>query len=178
MPRIPYPDPSTLSEEKRKVLADLGSRVLNVSRMVMHTPDPFWAPQRALGRASIVDTSLGGRLREIIILRVAHLSNSDYELFHHISIATNLGMSTEELDGLKTGDVTALPAEEQSVVRFVNELVENVSPSDETLTALRAFYSDPQLFEILFIACTYMTVARVIAVGGVELEDNAVTGWS
>jgi 4-carboxymuconolactone decarboxylase len=178
VPRIPYPDPDTLSEEKRKILKDQGSRVLNVSKMVMHTPDAFWAPQRALGRAAIFDTSLGARLREIIILRVAHLSNSDYELFHHNSIASNIGVTDAELAALKTGDVGALPPEEQSVIRFVNELVENVSPSDKTLAELRGFYADPQVFEILFIACTYMAVARVIAVGGVELEESAVVGWN
>lgn len=178
MPRIPYPAPESLSDLKREILSGAFGRVLNISRMVMHTPDPFWAPQRALGRAAIFDVTIAPRLRELIILRVAYLSQSDYEIYHHESIAAGLGVTEEELKALKTGDFSVFPEQETSLCDFISELVTHVSPSDATLEGMRRHYSLPSIFEMMIIACTYMMLARVAAVGGVDIEDEAVTSWN
>ncbi|MGV3770587.1 MAG: carboxymuconolactone decarboxylase family protein [Sphingobium phenoxybenzoativorans] len=178
MPRIPYPAPETLSDLKREILSGAFGRVLNISRMVMHTPDPFWAPQRALGRAAIFDVTIDPRLRELIILRVAYLSRSDYEIYHHESIAAGLGVTAEEQHALKTGDFSVFPDDEKALCHFVSELVADVSPSDATLEAMRQRFSLPTIFEMMIITCIYMMLARVAAVSGVEIEDEAVTSWN
>ncbi|QDC39742.1 carboxymuconolactone decarboxylase family protein [Sphingobium fuliginis] len=176
--RIPYPDPAGLSETKREVLSGAFGRVLNISRMAMHAPDPFWAPQRALGRAAIFDISITPRQRELIILRVAYLSRSDYEIYHHESIAAALGLTERERQGLESGDFSVFAAEEQCLCDFVSELVSDVSPSDRSLAAMQEYFGLPTLFEILFITCTYMMLARVAAVSGAEIDDEAVTNWN
>lgn len=178
MPRIPYPDPDTLSDPKREVLSGAFGRVLNISRMAMHAPDAFWAPQRALGRAAIFDTSIDARQRELIILRVAYLSRSAYETYHHESIAAELGMTPPEIRALETGDFAIFAPAEQCLCEFVSQLVVNVSPSDRTLASMQDYFSLATIFEILIITCTYMTLARVAAVSGAEIDDEAVTDWS
>lgn len=177
MSRIPYPDPETVSAEKRAVLDGAEGRVLNVSRMAMHAPDPLWLLQRRLGRAAIYDTTLDDRLREMLILRVAYLCRSDYELFHHLSIAENLGVTAEQRDAMRSGDFSGLTAQERALADFVTEVVRDVSPSDATLQAARAEFSLTHIFEMVVLIGSYMLTARVAAVGGVEPDADAVTGW-
>lgn len=178
MPRIPYPDPADLSEEKRQALARGGPAALNISRMYLHNPDILWKGQLGLAVASVRGTTIDHRLREVLILRVAHLSRSDYELFHHESLARNLGLTGPEMEALRTGDFTALGSQEAALARFVTEVVERVSPSDEALAALREHFPDAQVIEITTIVGYYMMLARVAAVGGIEIEDQAIKSWS
>jgi alkylhydroperoxidase family enzyme len=177
MSRIPYPDPNTLSPAKREAMALFGEKTLNVSRMSMHAPEKHWAAQRALGFASLQTTTIEPRLRELIILRVAYLSGSDYEAYHHESLAAREGLGEADFAALKTGDVSGFSPLEQDVCRFVSELVQQVSPSDETLAAIRARLPDERVFEIVLIVGAYMLTARVAAVGGVELDPQPIGAW-
>ncbi len=178
MSRIPYPDPETLSQPKRDVLNDPNIRTLNVSRFCMYVADPQWAAQRTLGIASARSLTIDPKLKEYVILRVAHLSGCDYELHHHQSIAANLGVGEDVFEALRVGDFSGFTPVERAVCQFVTELVQKVSPSDETLAAVRALISDELLFEIVFLAGYYMIIARVIAVGGPELDDEPVRAWT
>src|SRR6478609_3819559 len=108
MSRIPYPDLADLSDEKRAYADLLGPRMLNVVRMSLHTPHGLWEAQRDLAGGSVMKATLDPRSREVLILRVAWLSKSDYELHHHLSIARNLGMSEAVLSALETGNYAAL----------------------------------------------------------------------
>jgi 4-carboxymuconolactone decarboxylase len=177
MSRIPYPDPETLSPAKREALALFGEKTLNVSRMSMHAPEKHWAAQRALGFASLQTTTVEPRLRELVILGVAYLSGSDYEAYHHESLAAKAGIAEAECAALKAGDVSGFSPLEQDVCRFVTELVLHVSPSDATLAAVRARMPDERMFEIVLIVGAYMLTARVAAVGGVEMENEPIGAW-
>jgi alkylhydroperoxidase family enzyme len=177
MSRIPYPDPATLSPAKREAMALYGERTLNVSRMSMHAPERHWAAQRGLGFASLQTTTIEPRLREYIILRIAYLSGSDYEIYHHRSIAEKLGVGEAEFKALSTGDFSAFSPLERDVCQFVTEVVLAVSPTDGTLAALRRHVSDERVFEIVMIVGAYMLTARVAAVGGVELDSEPIGAW-
>jgi alkylhydroperoxidase family enzyme len=177
MSRIPYPDPASLSEAKREFLAAPSHRILNVVRMALHTPDGLWERQRDLSVASVLMSGMDPKLREILILTVAHLSRSAYELHHHLSIARNLGIGEAALQALERGDYAALGEKERAVARFTAEVVQDVSPSDQTLAAARALFSDAMIFEMIAIIGVYMMTARVAAVGGCEPDETAVSSW-
>jgi len=177
MSRIPYPDPETLSVEKRRVLDGAEGRVVNVSRMAMHAPQGLWFTQRQLGRAVIFDTTLDDRLREMVILRVAYLSNSDYELFHHLSISENLGVTVAQQEAMRTGDFSALTEQERTLGIFVTEVVRDVAPSDATLAQARAQFSIEQLFEMVVVCGSYMLTARMAGLGGIEPDGVAIANW-
>lgn len=177
MPRIPYPDPENLSDAKRAALAG-APHMLNIAKMLMHAPDPFWAPMRALGFATIRDTTIPDALRELLILRVAYLARSEYELFHHEAIAAAIGLPPEKCAAMRTGDYAALDDAERTIARFVTELVERTAPSDETLAAARGLFDDATLFEMILLVGNYWTLSRVAAVSGVEKDAAPVTGWA
>jgi alkylhydroperoxidase family enzyme len=177
MSRIPYPEPSDLSDAKRAFLAAPSHRLLNVVRMALHTPDGLWERQRDLSAATVLMSSMDPMLREVLILTVAHLSRSGYELHHHLSIARNLGMEEAVLGALERGDYAALGEQERAVARFTAEVVRDVSPSDATLDEARALFGDPMIFEMIAIIGVYMMTARVAAVGGCEPDQTAVSSW-
>jgi len=177
MNRVPYPNPETLSAEKRAVLSGAEGRVLNVSRMAMHAPDALWLAQRRMGRAAVYEAVLDARLREMLILRIAHLSGSEYELFHHLRIAETAGVTPEQSDAMRTGDFSGLTEQDRALATFVTEVVRDVSPSDAALQAARDAFGLPLVFEMVVLIGSYMLTARVAAVSGAELDDVAVTGW-
>ena len=177
MSRIPYPEIPDLSEAKQAFVAAPAQRLLNVVRMALHTPDGLWERQSALSAATVLMSKMDPMLREVLILTVAHLSNSEYELFHHVSIASNLGMSQATLQAIERGDYALLSECGRVVAQFTAEVVRDVSPSDETLAAARALFSDPMIFEMVAIIGVYMMTARVAAVGGCEVDGAAVASW-
>jgi alkylhydroperoxidase family enzyme len=178
MSRIPYPSLDNLSPVKHERIFDPSRKyLLNVTKMTLHVPDALWAPLTALARATVRDATLDKRLKELLIVRVGWLEKSDYELFHHNSIAAHIGVTAEQIAALHGGDLSCFAPDERALIDFVTEVVRDVSPSDATLQAARAHFSDALLFEAVVILGYYMMTARVLGVGGVDLDEAPVTTW-
>jgi len=178
MSGMPYPTREQLSPAKRAYLDNPNLRVLNIARMSMHAPDPIWRAQVDLAIAVVTNTFIDDHMREIIVLCVGSLSKSDYELFHHVSLARSVGVSDAAIAGIQKGDLSALTPEERLIAEFTTEVVRDVKPSAKTLVAMRAKYSDERIFEMLGIIGSYMSAARVAAVGGIENDGVAITSWA
>lgn len=177
MSRIPYPRLDDLSPAKRAFATDPKLRMLNVIRMAMHTPDGMWEKQRDFSVSAVGPSLIGPRLREILVLRVGALSNSEYELHHHRSLARNQGIDDATIRAVEEGDFAALGEKESVVAQFTSEVVDKVSPSDEIVRLARAHFSDPAIFEMVALIGIYMMNARIIGVGGLELDGHAVESW-
>ena len=178
MSRIPYPDLDNLSPPKQAAVDDWGKQMLNVSHMLLHCSDEIWLGQRALARSTVLNATIELRLRELLILRVAYLSDSEYELFHHLSLAEKFGASAAEIEAMRTGNFSAIGRTEAALGRFVTGTVRDVDPGPEVMEEARQHFSDAHLVEMIMIIGYYMMVARAIAATGVELEKEAVTDWS
>jgi alkylhydroperoxidase family enzyme len=171
MTRIPYPDPQTLSPAKLAAWNTKG--VLNLQKMGMHAPDKLWTAWRSWASTAAYEPGIEPALRELCIVRIGYLSNCDYEVHHHFDRAIEHGATREQCLAMKTGDVSLLSPAFGAVITFVGELVQNVSPSDATLAAVRAHYTDAQVMEILLLVGAYMTMARIIATYGFGIEEEA-----
>jgi 4-carboxymuconolactone decarboxylase len=171
MPRIPYPDVSRLPETMQKTVASLP---LNVVRISAHASLPMFEAQGQLGRAVANPEVLEPRLRETVILRVAHLSNSAYELHHHIALGRAVGLTEVELGALAVNNYAVLNPLLAAAARFTDEVVKQLSPSDETLASLRKVASDQIVVNIVLTIGCYMSIARLIAVTGIEPDADAL----
>jgi alkylhydroperoxidase family enzyme len=171
MPRIPYPDVSTLPETMRKMLA---GTPLNVVRMGAHASPLLFEAQGRLGYAVADPSVLAPRIRETTILRVAFLSESTYELHHHRPLALAAGLTEAELEAIGTTRYAALDPVLAAVCRFTDEVVSLLTPSDATLAALRAQVSDQTLVNLVLTIGCYMSIARLIAVTGIEPDEAAL----
>ena len=171
MPRIPYPDIPRLPESVQKTLASVP---LNVVRMCAHASLPLFEAQGQLGRAVASPEVLEPRLREVIILRVAYLSDSEYELHHHIPLGRAAGLTEAELTGIAQGGYDVLDPLLAAAARFTDEVVKFLSPADGTLAALRALVSDRIVVNIVLTIGCYMSIARLAAVAGIEPDAQAL----
>lgn len=171
MPRIPYPDEAKLPEMVRKMLA---GTPLNVVRIGAHASPVLFEAQGRLGWAVANPDVLDPRLREAVILRVAHLSLSDYELHHHVPLARSAGLTEAEIAALGGRNYGALNPLLAAAARFTDEVVTLLSPSDETLAALRKVVPDQVVINIVLAIGCYMSIARLAAVTGIERDLDSL----
>jgi len=169
MPHIPYPDVSTLPDTVRTMLE---GTPLNVVRIGAHASPELFQAQGQLGWAIAKPDVLAPPVRETTILRVAYLSNSAYELHHHIPLGKAAGLTDAELTAIATQDYAGLDPLLAAVARFTDEVVVHLAPSAATLDALRAHVPDRVLVNILLTIGCYMSIARLIAATGIEIDDH------
>ena len=164
-PRIPYPE------------GDSDPAALNIERMFGHIAEDLRPGFSALARAVMHTKSLDPLLREIAILRVGHLSNCAYEQFQHQAFARYLGMAEDKIEAIKTTtDNPIFDAKEKAIMRFVDELVRDVRPSDAALADMQSHFGIEGTFSTLIAACQYMTVSRILETTGVPIEASDSIG--
>lgn len=169
MARIPFPDPATLPEKDRDFLASLPQ--LNISRMLAGSPSMF-RPLTRVFSAYLNDGVLSTEMREIVILRVGHRRNSEYEVVNHQRAARVVGMSPERIAALEPGhDLSLFSADERSVIQFVDEVIETGRPGDEAFNAVSAFMNTAELVELSVVIGVYTMVSQICATFDIELEE-------
>jgi alkylhydroperoxidase family enzyme len=145
---------------------------LNVVRMGAHASPPLFEAQGALGYAIARPEVLEPKLREVTILVVAFLSNSEYELHQHRPLAVAAGLSEAEIAAIGEADYGRLEPRLAAVAALAAATVRDLSPSDNVLAEARRHVSDRELINIVLTIGCYMSLARLIAVTGIELDDN------
>ena len=83
-------------------------------------------------------------------------------------------MTDAELAGLASGSYEALDPLLAAAARFTDEVVEQLSPSDQTLAQLRRLASDQLVVNIVLTIGCYMSIARLAAVAGIEPDAQAL----
>ena len=173
MARIPYPDPTELSEETAEFLGRLPA--LNIFRMLAGADGLLQAFTR-FGNHLLYRTELDPVLRELAILRVGVLSEAAYELRQHEDISRRLGMSDALIAAARVGpDDAVLEEVQRLVLRFTDDVVVNVRPSDETFEPLRRRLTARALQELTVTIGCYMLVCRYLETFGVDIEAPGTT---
>jgi alkylhydroperoxidase family enzyme len=169
MSRIPYP---VLSAEQEQAVA---ANPINLNRMMFHVPPKIRAGISQMGRAMLWDSDYDSKLRELVILRVGYLSKSAYEEHQHRAYGKQEGLTDAQIEAALAPTIgEPLSGREQAVLRFAEEVILNVEPSDAALAAAREHLSDSQIFETLVIIGNYMMIARMIATAGIEIDKPGV----
>ena len=99
--------------------------------------------------------SIGLREREIVIDRTCARCGSEYE-----QVAATAG-----------GDAAAFPERERLLLRLVDELHDRAQVSDELWAALRAYFAEEQLIELVALAGFYHLISFVTNALRVPLES-------
>jgi len=171
---IPLPADAELGPEAREVLASMPP--LNIFRMLALAPanlKPFFD----WGISLLFQTELDARLREIAILRVAHVTRSKYEWTQHATIARRVGVSEEEI-AAAAGDVSRLDADGQLVCRVAEEISRDVRLSDDALRRILDRFGRRQAVELILNCSHFNMVSRILESTRVELEaENVLEKW-
>jgi 4-carboxymuconolactone decarboxylase len=170
-PRIaPVPEQER-TEAQRQMLASRPD--YNIYKTLAHHPELFlrWS---GFGRFVMNGSSLPARHREMLMLRMGWLCQSEYEWAQHARIATSgAGLTDQEVHRIAEGPKAAGWTDfERGLLRMADELRYNAMVGDATWSALRAEYSDPQMMEAVFTAAQYQLVSMALNSLGVQLDPG------
>jgi 4-carboxymuconolactone decarboxylase len=169
--RIPLADLDQLPDPLRQWAARRGN--LNVFRLLANAPTVF------SGWTQMVDElfaspTFDARMRELIILRVAHLQGSAYELGQHVPLAKDAGLTEAEIETVcGTGTLDVFTPTERTALSVVTELCGTHHLSDETFAVAQAAFGDEVLTELLMIVSCYYGLALVLNAADVEVDVAA-----
>ena len=108
------------------------------------------------------DPLLDTRYREILVLRVAWRTRSQYEWFQHVRIAQQCGLTPEHVQAAMEGPEAALwTPVERTLVATADEMIDHSVVSDATWSQLRPHFDDQQLIELLYVIGAYTCLAMV-----------------
>jgi 4-carboxymuconolactone decarboxylase len=173
MARIPYPERSELDPDIADRLVRLGS--LNVTRMMAHAPNLMVAYSK-LGTQLLRNGTIDPVLRELVILRIGVLCDSDYEWHQHASVAEAVGVPAEKIQAVKTGELTPLSEREQVAVHFAEEIKSYGRVGEETFAHARRLYSPAELIELALLAGFYTMTAGHLRTFDIETEGGPPLG--
>lgn len=139
------------------------------------------APQLFAGWAHMVDEVLdsptfSARMRELVILRVAALQGSSYQLGQHRDVGRDTGISARRLDALTSGGDLAtggFDGIELAVLEFVTELCTTNHLCDDTFARTRDALGEEAITELLMLASLYYGLALVLNAADLELDLRA-----
>jgi 4-carboxymuconolactone decarboxylase len=118
----------------------------------------------------LFSSTLPPRLRELAVLRAAHLHNCEYEWQHHVRMGREVGLTDEDIDGIRRGEASA--ELDRAVVRSVDELQDKSVISDATWASLSEHLDERQRMDLVFTIGCYGALAMAINTFGVEPDQE------
>lgn len=169
MARIPYPDTPDQASKTATAYASLPG--VNLRRILGYS-EHLMGPMMEFGRVFLNEGKLDPALREIVILRVAHVCGSTYEARIHEAIAKEVGVTPDVIAAIKTTpDNPAFTPLETLVLRYTDELQREFRAGDDLFEALSDQFSPAQMQELTLLAAYYQMLARFLETFEVDLED-------
>lgn len=173
MSRIPLTSIEQQPEPMRQWMARRGN--LNVFRLLANAPQVF------AGWTQMVDElfespTFSRRMREVVILRVAHLQGSRYELSQHVGIARNAGLTDQQINAILDidhPDAAGFGDTERTALDVTTELCTAHQLRDDTFAAAQAVFGDEALTELLMIISCYYGLALVLNATDLDVDAAA-----
>jgi len=176
-PRIPPLPEAEWSAEQREMLTRTvpPAEALNIFRTLIRHPN-LCRRWLSFGHQILFKSSLPPREREIVILRIGHLCNADYEFHHHIVIGKQAGLTDEDIQAVREGPAAShWDHFQRTLIRAVDELHNDAFISQATWDALGARYSTTQMIDLVFTVGQYTMVSMALNSFGVQLEGGSAS---
>ena len=121
----------------------------------------------------------GGRLpradSELLILRVAHLTDCAYEWHHHERLGRAAGLSAEEVQRARGGpEAEGWTPRQRLLLQAADELIAGQRIADGTWAALAAELAEADLIELTLLVGHYVMLAGTINALGIEPDEPAM----
>ena len=129
---------------------------------------------RGLFRAWLVFSGalmLGGRLprreSELVILRVAHRCDSEYERQHHVRLGARAGLTRSETEQVRLDDLAGWKPSDAVLLAATDQLLAEDDVDDTTWRRLRAYWDERQAIELCLLVGQYRGLAATIRTLGI-----------
>ncbi|WPF63712.1 carboxymuconolactone decarboxylase family protein [Mycobacterium orygis] len=123
--------------------------------------------------------TLDSRLRELVIMRIGWLTDCDYEWTQHWRVASGLGVSADDLLGVRDWQgYNGFGPAEQAVLAATDDVVREGAVSAQSWSACeRELHCDKVvLIELVTVISAWRMVASILHSLEVPLEDG-VSSW-
>lgn len=176
MARVPLIDPGErpgLAAFAERVRGRRRGRFLNLYRVLLHSP-PLAESWFEHANRVRWETRLDGRLRELVIVRLAHAAGAAYALRQHVpELAAAEGVTEEECAALADWRSSGLfDDRERAALAYADAMDREVAVPDEVFAALRAFFDDRRIVELTVLVGAYASQVRVLRALEVDLEPE------
>ena len=177
-PRIPPSEAGDWEGEQKELMAKLeqGVGTVNVMRTMVRHPKLLkrWLP---FTNHILFKSTLSEHDREILILRTAWVTKSEYEWGQHVVIARERGLGDAEIERVSKGaEAEGWRELDRALIRAVDELDGDSFIADATWRTLSAHLSEQQVMDVIMTVGNYRMLAGLINSAGVQL-DPGVPGF-
>jgi 4-carboxymuconolactone decarboxylase len=158
----------------RRIVAGRRGGLLNVYKLLLHSP-PLAETWLEHVNAVRWKTQLDGRLREIVIIRIAILNRVDYVIQQHVpALALADGVSLEECEALRDWQASDFfNEEERAVLAYTDAMTREVAVPDAVFAEVHGHFNERELVELTVLIGTYNMHNRVMLALGIDLEPQA-----
>ena len=173
---LPYadlnaPEAAPLVEQ---IIAERGS-VLHLYQMLLHSP-PLAEGWLAYLTAVRQRLALPGALRELIIMRVAHLNGAPYEAAQHAPIALAEGLTQAQLDALAIVDPPAAGPEvldetQRALVALTDAMTRRIHFDAAVVQRVRELLGERMTVEAVATCAAYNMVSRFLEALQIDIRD-------
>jgi alkylhydroperoxidase family enzyme len=160
-----------LAELIQRFSAGRRGRLINIYRMLLNAP-PLAESWFNHSNAVRWKTTLSGRLREIVIIRMGHLAQCDYVLRQHVPLlALADGLSVEECDALADwASSQFFDPRERAALAYADSMTREIAVPDDIFAAVKRHFDDRQIVELTVLIGSYNMNARVLRALELDLE--------
>ena len=153
-------------------IADSRGSVRGPYGVLLHSPD-LAARVAHTGTYVRFNFDLSEALKETIIITAAREIRSQYEFGAHARLARQAGVSDATIKAIADGTApSGLSGDEEMLVRYVKELVQNHKISDSTFNAVRDKFGTQRTVEITGLIGHYLLVGQILLAFEVELPEG------
>jgi uncharacterized peroxidase-related enzyme len=169
MSRISLIEPAQAGPEVKEVYdGKLKGKPGNIQKALAHRPAMLGS---FLGFYAAVGRSLDRKVYEAVYLRVSLINGCHYCTQHHIQGAKRVGLTPEQMKGLKAGDYSGFAAPEQAAVSYAEKLTRTPDAAgDGDFMDLKKYFSDEQILDLHMLIGLANLTNRVTGPLGLEVE--------
>lgn len=174
---LDYVDPDEVDERTRELLqsdAEYYDQPSLFARALANNPDVL-AVRGDYHRSLVIDGDLENRFGELVYLAVSVTNDCSYCVAsHREQLVEQVGMSTEEVDAIATGDRSPFSARERAVIAFAEQVAHDPNGVDEgDLEALRdAGFDDSEVVRLLTVAAAGIAANTIADALGIHPSDR------
>ena len=177
MARVSLVDERThpqISELAARIRGARGGRLLNIYRMLLHSPTVA-AAWLDFNSAIRFETDLDGQTRELTVMRTALLNGVDYIVHAHgTKYALQEGLNPAQIEALWDWRASELfGTRHRALLAYVDAMTHAGDVDDGVFRTLRKHYSERQVVELTVLIGAYNMHTRVLKALRVDPEPES-----
>ena len=171
VPLVEEKEHPKLSELIAKIKGARGGRLINIYRLMLHSP-ALASAWFDLNQAVRYGTEIDGQCRELAVIRVAILNNVEYVIrAHGPAYALKEGLTPEQVAALSDWQPSNLFDEKQrALLAYTDAVTRDIDVPHAVFVDVRKHFSERQVVELTMLIGAYNMLTRFLKALKVDPE--------